>query len=85
MFLCSDTVRLSTLLDYWRIVAGLLLSGIHSMTRFSHMPFPQHAQLSSLCVSYQISLDSFLRLVVCVCVCFEGGSIAHQTCFIILG
>lgn len=56
----SDTTRFSTLLDYWRIVADPFLSDIHCMTRFSHMPFPHDAQLSSLCVTYQISLHSFL-------------------------
>lgn len=87
MFLCSDTARLSTLLDYWRIVAELLLSGIHSMTRFSHMPFPQHTQLSSLCVTYHISLDSFLGVGAQVCVCGGelGASIAHKTGVVVLG
>lgn len=71
-FLCSDTERLSALLDYWGIVAAPLLSGIHSMKRFSHIPSPYYAQLSLLGVTYQISLDSFLGSGAWACVCVEG-------------
>lgn len=55
----SDTMRFSTLLDYWRIVADPFLSDIHCMTRFfTHALPPPRSGLFSLCLTYQIFLNS---------------------------
>lgn len=55
----SDTMRFSMLLDYWRIVADPFLSDIHCMTRFfTHALPPPRSSLFSLCLTYQIFLNS---------------------------